>query len=318
MHAVLVARGGRLIAELYRRGDDRSLYDLWSSCADFGPTDRHDMRSISKSVVALVYGSLLARGEVPDPSARVVASFPDEPDFADPGRRAIRLRDLLTMSTGLDWDEPSPVRRAAHNDETALIWSASAFRTVFAHEVVAAPGARFVYSGGATAVLAEIMTRATGRSLTDLVDETLFRPLGIVDWAWVENLHGMPLAAAGLRLRPRDLMKIGLMMLDHGRWQGRSIIPSAWIDEMITPRIAVGVRLDYGYQWWRQQVTWQGRALPVVAAIGNGGQRLFLVPDLDLAVVTTGGAYGDPAIGPVLDRLLRDVVDTIGGAVPAS
>lgn len=311
IHSVLVVRNGELAAELYRTGSDRSLYSLWASQKHFQHTDRHDMRSVSKSVTSLLYGILLARGEVPSVDTSVPTLYPEYTELNEPPRRAIRIRHLLTMTAGLDWTEPSPVHRASSTDEIGLVFHQSAFRYVFKRDVVAPAGAKFLYSGGLTSVLAEIMERSTKRSFRELARDELFAPMSIDNWEWVGNLYGTPIAPAGLRLEPRDLMKIGVMMLAGGQWQGRRIVPADWIAEATKPHVSTPPVGGYGYQWWSTTTLWKGKSLSVTTAWGNGGQRLFLVPDLDLAVVTTAGDYGNPAINGPLAKLLEEIVGTV-------
>jgi CubicO group peptidase (beta-lactamase class C family) len=296
IHSVLVLRGDRIVAERYRSGQDRGLYSLWSSCRHFGPDDLHDMRSISKSVVGLVYGVLQARQEVPGLETTVASLYPDHPALDQPPKNAIRIRDLLTMSAGLAWDEPSPVRRTPDDDQTPLTWTGSFYATVFGREVVARPGEAFVYSGGLTSVLVDVIERSTGRPWHEVVDAELFQPLGIPTWTWGRDLRGRPLAHAGLRLRPRDLLKIGALVLQGGQWQGRQVVPSAWVQATTSTQVRASARLGYGYQWWTSEHTAAGRSWPVIQAIGNGGQRLFVVPGLDLVVAMTAGDYGTPDI----------------------
>jgi CubicO group peptidase (beta-lactamase class C family) len=307
IHSVLVMRRGKLAAELYRSGRDRSVYSVWSSCHSFSQADQHDMRSVSKSVVSLLYGILLARHEVPSLETSVASLYPEFPDLDDPARRLIRIRHLLTMTTGLAWNEPSPVHRASSTDEFGLFIHRCAYRYVFDRDVVAAPGRHFVYSGGATAVLAEIMERSTGKSLREIARERLFTPLGIRNWQWTGNVYGTPVAPVGLRLTPRDMIKIGAMVLARGQWQGRQVVPADWIAQSTKSEIDASPVGGYGFQWWTTSTDRQGKALPVTAAIGNGGQRLFIVPALDLVVATTAGDYGDPAISVPLNRLLNEI-----------
>ncbi len=303
IHSVLVMHGERIVAERYRSGQDRGLYSLWSSCRHFGPDDLHDMRSISKSVVGLVYGVLLARQEVPGLDTPVASLYPDHPAQGHAPKDAIRIRDLLTMSAGLAWDEPSPVRRTTDDDQTPLVWTGSFYATVFGREVVARPGETFVYSGGLTSVLVDIIERSTGRPWAEVVDAELFQPLGIQTWTWGRDLRGRPLAYAGLRLRPRDLLKIGALVLQGGQWQGRQVVPSAWVDATTSTQIRASARLGYGYQWWTGERMVAGRPWAVIQAIGNGGQRLYVVPGLDLVVAMTAGDYGQPGILAAEDAL---------------
>jgi CubicO group peptidase (beta-lactamase class C family) len=113
----------------------------------------------------------------------------------------------------------------------------------------------------------------------------------------------------GLRMRPRDLVKIGRMVLDHGRWGGRQVVPADWIAASLQPRLATGFGgLGYGYQWWTGTLDWKGKAIPWAAAFGNGGQRLFVVPDLDMTVAITAGAYDDARAAGRINAMLREIV----------
>jgi CubicO group peptidase (beta-lactamase class C family) len=308
IHSVLVMQGDRVVAERYRSGQDRGLYSLWSSRRHFGPDDLHDMRSISKSVVGLVYGVLLARQEVPGLDTTVASLYPEHPALDQPPKNTIRIRDLLTMSAGLAWDEPSPVRRTPDDDQTPLVWTGSFYATVFGREVVARPGETFVYSGGLTSVLVDVIERSTGRPWIEVVDTELFQPLGIATWTWGRDLRGRPLAHAGLRLRPRDLLKIGALVLQGGQWQGRRVVPSDWVQATTSTHIRASARLGYGYQWWTSEHTAAGRSMAVIQAIGNGGQRLFVVPGLDLVVAMTAGDYGTPDILAAEDGVFAELL----------
>jgi CubicO group peptidase (beta-lactamase class C family) len=162
------------------------------------------------------------------------------------------------------------------------------------------------------AVLADVLLRITHAALKELVRKSLFEPLGIPDWEWISNLHGRPMAFAGLRMRPRDMAKPGRLVLDHGKWRGRQVVPAEWIDASLQPRLDTGIAdFSYGYLWWLGPVDWPGRKLRWAAAFGNGGQRIFLVPELDLTVVTTAGAYGDPQTAHRMLTFLKDVRSTV-------
>src|SRR5262249_28962820 len=300
LHSLLIARRGRIVAELYRKGQDRSPRDFFSHEVSFGPGDRHDMRSISKSVVGLLFGIVHEDGRLPDLSTPVVDLYPGYPALtSEPARRSITIEHLLTMSNGLEWHETAATYGSFSNDETRLFWDWSPVKFVLSRPVVAPSGQKFDYNGGNTAIIADLLERATGSSPVLLAASRLFEPLGITDCEWIGNLWGRPMAYAGLRLKPRDLLKIGQMMLDQGRWQGRQIVPAEWVAESIRPHIATGTGAGtgYGYFWWTGDIGWQGKKLPWSAAVGNGGQRLFLVPALDLIVVMTAGAYNDTGIG---------------------
>ena len=117
---------------------------------------------------------------------------------------------------------------------------------------------------------------------------------------------------AGLRITPRGLLSLGQLMLGGGLWQGRQLVPAAWVSACLQPVITVGKGpLSYGHQWWSGPVEAAGRTLTWTAGFGNGGQRLFIVPDLDLAVVMTAGQYNSGSIGGQEMRLFRRIVATL-------
>lgn len=304
VHAVLIERHGRLVSESYRSGRDRSVYGGLSVRRSFDATSLHDVRSIGKSVSSLLYGISLAEGTVPDRAKLLSGVFPQLRGTAASNARRVHISDLLDMDSGLAWTEGEP----GENDELKLFWKRDLPNYVFDRPLVARPGTRFNYNGGGTALLAQVIEAGVGESLDRYAAERLFAPLGIRNWEWMRDMHGRPMAFNGLRLRPRDLLKIGRLVLQHGQWDGNQIVPAAWIDDVWGPGLATGVA-DFHYhgQWWQGTVNWQGRRLAWHAAFGNGGQRLFVIPDLDIAIVTTAGAYDELPTAIAVNRLVQEV-----------
>lgn len=324
IHALLVERGGRLVAELYRSGPDSTMDWMFGLHNPFAPDTAfdahqlHDVRSVSKSITSLVVGIEIDKGRLPGLRSAVLPLEPGLADLRGGGHDAITLEHLLTMSSGLEWQEwgHSPLT----SDEVRLFWKEDTARFVMDRPLLAVPGTTFRYSGGNTQLLADLLQRGTGKSVAELAQEDLFAPLGIAEWQWVQDLHGHPIAFAGLRLRPRDMLKFARLVNQRGTWQGRQLVPAAWIEQSTRTQLRSGYAwfsLDaadagYGYQWWTGRIRWQGRELDWASAVGNGGQRIFVVPALDLGVVMTGGDYGELGIhraqAQVLSRIVAAVV----------
>ena len=290
-HGLAIWRAGAQIAERYRMGQDSSV-GRQAAVVSFDVCTLHDVRSISKSVVSLLWGIADGRGETPPLDTTVLSLYPELVDLARDGREAITIKHLLTMSTGLEWNEEQ--YGSLSNPETALFWRTSQVRHTLRQRVSAPPGQIFNYCGGNTAILADLLIRYTGRALPEYADEHLFAPLGVRHWEWVCDYRGRPLAFAGLRLTPRDLLKIGRLVLTRGAYEGRAVVPTRWVDEATSVQMATGDGLHYGYQWWLGEVAARGEDHSYVAGFGNGGQRLFVVPSLDLVVAMTAGNYGEP------------------------
>ena len=154
-----------------------------------------------------------------------------------------------------------------------------------------------------------LIVRGAGVSLPDFARDRLFEPLGIRAFEWMEGEDGEASAASGLRLAPRDLARIGQVVLTDGHWDGREIVPTSWLDRALRPRVTIEDGFDYGYQWYLSSVsTPDGLAHPWVGGIGNGGQRLFVVPDLDLVLAIAAGAYDAENQSSMPSAIFEDVI----------
>lgn len=308
VHGVLLERHGKLVAEYYQGGMDRSVYALISTRHSFGPTTKQDIRSIGKSITSLLYGAALDEGKVPPLSTPVLDLYPRLADIATREKRRITVGDLLNMASGLSWHEGDILV----NDELRLFWKPDIPRYVLSHSMQSAPNTAFNYNGGGTAILADIIRRGTGMALDEYARDRLFKPLGIRDWEWVTDVHGRPMAFNGLRMRPRDLLKIGRLVLDDGQWQGKQIVPAAWIRQSMAPIFRTDVRdYRYGRQWWGGVAQWRGHPIEWHAGFGNGGQRLYIIPALDMVVVTSAGAYDEVPTAIRVNDLVQQVVDCV-------
>lgn len=288
LHGVLVQRQGETLAEIYFTGRD----ERWGTPLgnrQFGPEELHDLRSVSKSIVSLLYGIALAQGLVPPPEAPLLAQFPEHAGLASPERDAITVEDALTMQLGLAWDESLPYSDP-RNSEIAMERSGDRIRYVLSRPVAAAPGTQWVYSGGATALLGELITRGSGMALDEFAAEYLFAPLGIDRADWANGLDGKPAAASGLRLTAPGLARIGGMIADGGRYGDRQIVPAAWLEQSFTPQADTG-DLRYGYQWWLAP---EGNPPVWASGFGNGGQRLTIGRQTGTVVVIQAGNYNQP------------------------
>lgn len=307
LHSLLVWQRGQLLVQQYRRSMDRPSGDWFPRQVQFGPEVLHDLRSITKSVVGLLVGQAVGRGQLAVDQP-VLDHYPELADLRSGPAGALTLAHLLHMSCGLKWDEAVTTYGTAGNDETPLYWKSEPARHVLDRPKVAEPGTLWNYNGGCTAVLGDVLLRVTGRNVHDLAKSDLFSPLGITQLAWRNSLRGLPLAYAGLRLTPPDLLKIGQLMLAGGEWAGQAVVPASWVAATLEPRITIGAGpLRYGHQWWAGTVESGGQDHAWSGGFGNGGQRLFVVPGRELVVVMTAGQYNSPAIGAPLMRLFRQI-----------
>ncbi|MGG7567142.1 serine hydrolase domain-containing protein [Rhodovulum sp. DZ06] len=287
LHAVLVLKDGAVFAEAYFDGADEAWgRDL--GVVAHGPDTLHDLRSVSKSITGLLYGIALEEGIVPGLDAPLYAGFPGHEALleADPRRAGILVRHALTMTMGTDWDESLPYTDP-RNSEIAMVLSPDPLAYVLSRDVIEAPGGRWTYSGGATALLGGLIERGSGMKLPDYAAAKLLEPLGITRWEWAEGPDGTPAAASGLRLTARGLARIGEMILAGGAWDGAQVVPASWLEESFHPHVPLG-ELSYGLHWYMPA---GGGAW--VAGFGNGGQRFSVNPGMGLVMVVFAGLYND-------------------------
>jgi CubicO group peptidase (beta-lactamase class C family) len=285
LHGVLVQRDGVTLAESYTDGPDREAGSLRDAPRRFDAETLHGVRSISKSIVGLLVGVALDEGAIPSLDTPALDLLPKRAAFATPEKKRITVRHLLTMSTGLKWSEDGLL-----SDETRMEFSRDMAAYVLERPAKEAPGARYQYNSGATVLLAEIIEATTGRVLADYAQEKLFTPLGVTRVDWTTGRDGRPMPHAGLRLTPRDLAKIGTLVLNHGRFGDVQVVPADYMRASVTGVLPAERDWRYGYQW--RVGTTNGQNW--IGAFGNGGQRLYIAPAQKLVVVITAGRYDRP------------------------
>jgi CubicO group peptidase (beta-lactamase class C family) len=315
LHGLVVLRNDQLVLERYFEGEDHARGIGGMGRVGFKPDTMHDLRSCSKSIVGLLYGIALELDHVPPPEAPLFSAFPEYADLADNGRDRLTIEHVLTMTMGTDWDESSLPYSDPRNSEIAMDNAPDRYRYILERRVVDRPGAHWTYCGGATALLARMIAKGSGKALHEFAREHLFDPLGIGPTQWATGRDGEPFAASGARMSARDMARIGAMMLHGGKVDERIVVPADWVRRCITPHVSADEVRRYGYQWFVLDIAfgkpkgWAvGRLERMWMAQGEGGQRLFVIPALQLVMAITAGNYlkDDQGIPPT--RVLREVI----------
>jgi CubicO group peptidase (beta-lactamase class C family) len=276
LRAVVVSRGGAIVAERYYNGETAAAL--------------HDVRSAGKSVTALLVGAAVDRGTIAAASDRVERYWP-----ATHGNAIgdVTIADVLTMRSGLDSFDEDP---ASPGNEDKFDEAADPLAFLLAVPRAVPPGTLYRYNSLTAYVAGRLVEQATGQDLQAFAGAALFGPIGIDHWSWGRDNTGHTKGQGNLSLSARDLLKIGQLVLDQGRHDGRQVIGAAWIAAMMAPRVHIAgsdrYADDYGYFWYAKKQIVAGREVPVFFASGNGGNKIYVMPTLDMVVVVTSSAYG--------------------------
>jgi len=291
-HSLLIYKNGKLVLEKYFTGRDQKAWAGDIGIVEHNVNTLHDMRSVSKSVVSACIGISIAQGKIKSVHQKVFTFFPEYEAFDTGAKKDLTLEHLLTMSSGIQWNEDIPYSNP-ENSEMKMTASKDPLAYIFSQPMEAAPGTIWKYNGGTTQLLAEILRRATGKTVAEFANENIFKKLAIPNYYWA-LFHGTdnPIAASGLRLRSRDMLKFGILYQNRGKWQGQQIIPRSWIEQSFTLKISRPESIGgYGYQFWIFKDTIQNKVIELPTAVGNGDQRIFFDRKNDLVVVMTAGNY---------------------------
>jgi CubicO group peptidase (beta-lactamase class C family) len=271
IHAVLIARHGKLVFEEYFHGTSRD--------------EPHDTRSAAKSLTSVLAGA----AKVPV-STRVYAAM--GMPAGDPRKEALTLENLLMMASGLDCDDAddnSPGQEDKMQEQTAQPdW----IRYTLDLKMIRDPGTKSVYCSCQPNLAGGVIQHQTGRWLPDLFRDLVARPLRIERYGVNLMPTGDAYMGGGVRFLPRDFMKLAQMMIDGGEWHGRRIVSAEWAKRSTSPLTTIGTG-PYGYLWWVGDYPYKGRKVRAFFADGNGGQQAMGIPELDLVVAFWGGSYGD-------------------------
>jgi CubicO group peptidase (beta-lactamase class C family) len=281
VHAMLIVRHSRLVfEEYYVSNPPHGVYEL------------HALNSVTKSVMSVLVGVAVQQGYIHDTNQSILDFFPEHAAIinADPNKMNLKLWHLLTMTAGLEWN--GELGFEVGSDSWKMNHSDDAVKFMLEKPLINPPGTKFLYCGGLSELLSAIIRNLTGLQADKFAEQTLFSTLGIADYQWWHLNDGLASASGGLRLRARDLAKIGQLYLNKGKWGEQQVVPEGWVVESIKDWIATDETEHYGFQWWLRPLTGVAGHTPQTNDIyfgsGFGGQLMFVIPKLDLVAVFQG------------------------------
>jgi CubicO group peptidase (beta-lactamase class C family) len=279
LYSLLVIRNGYIVSENYFHGDTRD--------------SRREIYSVTKSFTSTLLGVAIDKGLIAGVDRPVLEFLPGRTFVnMDERKQAMTLENLLTMTSGLEWIE---------NDASygQLYRSGDWVKFMMGLPMRAQPGTRFNYCSGCTHVLSAVLHQKTGKNVVQFARQNLFDPLGIRGYRWDTDSQGIPIGGWGLQLTPREMAKLGYLYLHNGKWEDKQIISAGWVDIATNKHTTTDGDLGYGFQWWTYP------KYDAYTALGRYGQTIFVVPDLNLVIVTTAQFEGghDP-----IYRLIDDYI----------
>lgn len=303
IHSLLIMKDNKLVYENYFAGKDQK-HGKKLGYLNHSINQLHDCRSISKSVVSACIGIALKNKIIENIDDPIKKYFPE---IKDSLKGTITIRNLLTMTSGLQWNEIGSYGNF-FNSETQMDLRFDPIKYILKKNMLSKPGTQWNYSGGNTQLLAEIIHRKSGLQIDEFAEKFLFLPLGIHQYEWINlTLKKIPAAASGLRLTSRDLLKVGLLYINNGNWNGTQILDTSWVLQSFQSFIGRPELKDYkikkggyGYQFRTYSDSLNAQPIDIIEAKGNGGQSIFFCNSLNLLVITTGGNYNEADNNPYL------------------
>jgi CubicO group peptidase (beta-lactamase class C family) len=293
IHSILIVKDGKLAFEQYFGGYawDYNSDRFRGEFTHFGVDSLQNLASVTKSFASVLMGIAIDCGFISGVQEKVFTFFPEYAGLRGEVKDRITLYHLLTMTSGLEWNELELAYDDPRNDLIQLFNVSDPQEYILSKPVVNEPGTQWYYNGGGTNLLGEIIRKATGLRLDDFAAKYLFAPLDITNYAW-EHINPDMIAASGnLNLRPRDMAKLGYLFLKGGVWKGKRIVSEKWVEESTQRHASPSAEEGYGYQWWLTTYHSDSTSVDSFCAAGWGGQRIEVFPRLGLVVVLTGGNY---------------------------
>jgi CubicO group peptidase (beta-lactamase class C family) len=300
--SILVARHGKLVYENYPSDSD--------------PNALRNTRSATKTVASILAGIAIDKGYLFGVDAKVFSFFPDKLPVENPDSRKdkITVEDLLTMSSILECDDSNQFSRG--NEERMYIvedW----VKFTLDLPVKGFPGwttkpedskysRSFSYCTAGAATIGALLERATKTPLVAFAKKHLFDPLSIDKLEWAYTPLGSASTAGGLSLRGRDLLKLGQLYLNNGTWNGKRIVSEKWVKQSTSPKAQVDDDIEYGYLWWLKNYGPERQRVHAYCMLGNGGNKVCVLPALDMTVVITSTNYNTKGMHEQTDRILSD------------
>ena len=298
VHSLIILKEGKIIFEQYYNNHSRN--------------ELHALGAATMSVVSAIVGTIYMVKDSVNLHTKIIDLFPEYSQYFEdiPQKDKIEIAHLLSNTSGLWWDEWTAPFGSTDNDAYVMSISDNWIEQVLSTPMIREPGFEFNFNSGNAILMAPIIEKLTSENLEEYAAKQLFHPLNITEWYWEKIPGGYPNASWGLRLKAIDMAKIGNLFVSGGKWNGQQIFPESWINISTRRRATITGYYDFAYQWWRfssnADVLRTLQEKNVFFAWGEGGQFIFVVPDIHMVVVTTAG--NSNSLETDMYNMLRDYI----------
>jgi hypothetical protein len=287
LHSVLVYRMDRLILEEYFEGNNDTINFEGGVIVDGRPDSiqwsrnkRHYVASANKALTSIITGIAMDQAKVSfsDPISPYLPKYAAH--FGDKGKASITFEDCLTMSANLKWDEWG-------NSDLQDMWKVDDFATFALGREYLGANTEWRYNSAIPNILLKCVDNMVGQDVKSWADDQFYKKLGITDYDWQHQPDGFPEGSARMYLRPRDMLKIGITLLNDGVWQGEQVVPSQYVQACFEKRVQTPASGTYSYMFWQRKLN----GVDYLSAEGDGGNFINIIPSLNMVIVVTQGLY---------------------------
>ncbi len=304
IHSMLIYKDDKLVLEEYFKGY-RYQWDgpnYHGALINWDLFERQRIMSCTKSFISTMVAVAIQNGYINSVHQSIFDYLPNHQHFKTKEKAKITIEHLLTMTSGLEWDEWSAAHGTTANDIDLLYtnYSNNPLACVLERSLVSTPGQEFTYNGGGFIVLGKILENASQMSLEEFANDFLFRPLGIDSASWYQFNNGDYATDGSLNITPRDMLKLGILYLHNGNWKNRQIIAEDWVNKSKIPynnNVNIDFRgkgsgeTGYSYSWWTTEYADSNKKFNLFGAGGWGGQEIIVLPEESIVVVFTGSSF---------------------------
>jgi len=314
VHSLVIVKDRKLVFEEYFPGHDFDYYadNYQGPLKNYNRDTWQNTHSATKSFTSALIGIAIDKGTISSVDDKIFKYLDSYSYLKNEENDKITIKHLLTMTSGLEWNEWDVSVSESNHDIVQFNNSLNPVLYLLSKPVVSEPGTRFYYNGGGVDLLGEIIEIATeGTKVDDFSDLFLFGPLGVERYEWQRLRSGMIVCHGDVHIRPRDMAKFGFLFLNNGVWKGKRIISKEWVEKSKTEYLSLNLTWadSYGYLWWLKKYRVNNQDIEAWKAMGWGGQEIILFSSLNMVIVFTGSNYVvDPPCDDIIVRYILPAV----------